>query len=61
MTLNKPNLKPNNPNFFSGLTTKRSNWSLSNLESTSLDRSHRAKEWKEWIDWAYGETKIGLD
>ena len=61
MSMNKLNLKSNNPNFSSLLRTKWSNWSLSNLESTSLDRSYRAKECKEWIDCAYGETRINLD
>ncbi len=49
MSMNKLNLKSNNPNFSSLLRTKWSNWSLSNLESTSLDRSNRPKECKEWI------------
>ena len=47
MTINKPTLKPNNPNFSSGPTTKRPNWSLSNLESALLGRSHRSIECKE--------------
>ena len=59
--MNQPNLKSNNPNYATGLTTKMSNRSLSNFESTSLDRSYRAKECKEWIDCAYGETRINLD
>ena len=47
MTIDKPNTKPNNPNFSSGPTTKRPNWSLSNLESALLGRSHRSFECKE--------------
>ena len=48
--MQKPNKKPNNPNFSSGPTTKRPNWSLSNLESASLGRSHRAKECKDKLN-----------
>ena len=48
--MQKPNQKPNNPNFSSGPTTKRPNWSLSNLESASLGRSHRAKECKDKLN-----------
>ena len=44
MTNEKPINKPKNPNFSSGPTTKRPNWSLSNLEQAVLGRSHRAEE-----------------
>ena len=44
MTNEKPIYKPQNPNFSSGPTTKRPNWSLSNLEQAVLGRSHRAEE-----------------
>ncbi len=48
--MNKPNLKPRNPNFSSGPTTKRPNWSLSNLKSASLGRSHRSAECKSKLN-----------
>ena len=44
MNIKKPDLKTKNPNFSSGPTTKRPNWSLSNLENALLGRSHRSSE-----------------
>jgi phosphoserine aminotransferase len=38
----KPTLRPSNPRFGSGPTTKRPGWSLGALDSTLLGRSHRA-------------------
>jgi len=42
MSDNKPLVKPANPRFSSGPTTKRPGWSLSALSTDSLGRSHRA-------------------
>ena len=57
MTINKPNLKPNNPNFSSGPTTKRPNWSLSNLKSATLGRSHRSADSKLKLQEVITRTK----
>ena len=57
MTINKPNVKPNNPNFSSGPTTKRPNWSLSNLESATLGRSHRSVDCKLKLQEVITRTK----
>ena len=57
MTIDKPNSKPNNPNFSSGPTTKRPNWSLSNLESALLGRSHRSLECKNKLKEVIDKTK----
>jgi len=48
--MNKPNLKPRNPNFSSGPTAKRPNWLLSNLKSAYLGRSHRSSECKSKLN-----------
>ena len=55
--MNKPNLKPDNPNFSSGPTTKRPNWSLSNLKSAHLGRSHRSIECKSKLSEVITRTK----
>ena len=55
--MNKPNSKPDNPNFSSGPTTKRPNWSLSNLKSAHLGRSHRSIECKSKLSEVITRTK----
>ena len=46
MKLNKPSIKPNNPNFSSGPTTKRPGWTTKHLEFALLGRSHRSPDCK---------------
>ena len=55
--MNKPNLKPDNPNFSSGPTTKRPNWSLFNLKSAHVGRSHRSAECKSKLSEVITRTK----
>jgi len=55
--MNKPNLKPRNPNFSSGPTTKRPNWSIENLKSAYLGRSHRSIECKSKLKEVIVKTK----
>ena len=45
----KPTLRPANPRFGSGPTTKRPGWSLSALDGAFVGRSHRAPEGKSRI------------
>lgn len=40
--MNRPNLRPHNPNFGSGPCAKRPGWTLSALQGAFLGRSHRA-------------------
>ncbi|MCP5085481.1 MAG: phosphoserine transaminase [Rhodobacteraceae bacterium] len=42
MTLLKPGIRPNNPQFSSGPCTKPSTWTLDALSGAALGRSHRA-------------------
>ncbi len=43
----KPSVRPENPRFGSGPTTKRPGWTLRGLEGALLGRSHRARPAKE--------------
>ena len=42
--MEKPNSRPNNPNFSSGPCSKRPGWSIDALKGTPTGRSHRSKE-----------------
>ena len=52
----KPDARPANPHFSSGPCAKRPDWSLDNLQSAFLGRSHRAKEGKDRLLRAIDET-----
>lgn len=46
MTVEKPTIKPNNPNFSSGPCAKRPGWSVDALSDALTGRSHRSSEGK---------------
>jgi len=55
--MNKPNLKPRNPNFSSGPTTKRPGWTTKHLELALLGRSHRSPDCKARLKDVIEESK----
>lgn len=56
----QPALRPANSHFSSGPCSKRPGWSLENLKSAFLGRSHRAKDGKARLKLAIEETKALL-
>lgn len=52
----KPSVKPANPNFSSGPCTKRPGYSLAELDTASLGRSHRSQLGKQKLQHAIDET-----
>ena len=63
--INKPEKKPSNANFSSGPTAKRPGWSIINLQSSLVSRSHRSieckKKLKEIIDRSKAILKLPED
>ena len=55
--LPKPEEKPANPKFSSGPTSKRPGWSLAELNTESLGRSHRAKQPKARLKKVIDDSK----
>ena len=55
--MEKPNIKPSNPNFSSGPCAKRPGWNISALKDSPIGRSHRSKECKEKLNEAIIKSK----
>jgi phosphoserine aminotransferase len=53
----KPEEKPDNPKFSSGPTSKRPGWSLAELNTESLGRSHRARQPKARLKKVIDDSK----
>ena len=60
--MNKPNIKPANPNFSSGPTSKRPGWDITVLSNALTGRSHRSVECKARLKEAIDKSKniLGL-
>ena len=58
----KPSVKPHNPNFSSGPCSKRPGYQVSNLDLSTLGRSHRSELGKQALGLACSKTKelLGL-
>ena len=59
--INKPEKKPTNPNFSSGPTAKRPGWSILNLQSSLVARSHRSIECKNKLKEVIDRSKDILE
>ncbi len=59
--INKPDKKPSNPNFSSGPTAKRPGWSILNLQSSLVSRSHRSIECKNKLKEVIDKSKTLLE
>jgi phosphoserine aminotransferase len=58
--MDKPNLRPANPNFSSGPCAKRPGWSPDALKDALLGRSHRAPEGKARLEAVIDQSKAVL-
>ena len=61
MTISRPDIRPNNPQFSSGPCTKPTTWSLEALSNAALGRSHRAAIGKDKLLAAIETTREVLN
>ena len=59
--MEKPNLKPQNPNFSSGPCSKRPGWTIDVLKGSPIGRSHRHKVCKERLNETIVKSKKILE
>ena len=55
--MDKPRLKPDNPNFSSGPCSKRPGWRIDNLINANTGRSHRSGEAKSKLKFVIDKSK----